>query len=58
MLDEFKLISHYVTQFLPEKLIREQQGNEFQMPKSHHPLPRISHLDTEGMITNIHAFSN
>lgn len=57
MLDELKLISHYVTQFLSEKL-KQEQGSEFQMPKSHHPLPSISHLDTEGMITNIHAFSN
>lgn len=57
MLDELKLISHYVTQFLSEKL-KQEQGNEFQMPKSHHPLPNISHLDTEGMITDVHAFSN
>lgn len=57
MLDELKLISHYVTQFLSEKL-KQEQGSEFQMPKSHHLLPSISHLDTEGMITNIHAFSN
>lgn len=55
MLDELKLISHYVTQFLSEKL-KQKQGNEF--PKSHHALPGISHLDTEGMITNAHAFSN
>ena len=57
MLDELKLISHYVTQFLSEKL-KQEQGNEFQMPKSHHRLPSISHLDTEGMITDAHAFSN
>lgn len=57
MLDALKLISHYVTQFLSEKR-KQEQGNEFQMPKSHHPSPSTFHLDTEGMITNVHAFSN
>lgn len=57
MLDALKLTSHYVTQFLSEKR-KQEQGNEFQMPKSHHPSPSTFHLDTEGMITNVHAFSN
>lgn len=45
------------TQFLSQKL-KQEQMNEFQMLKSPHLLPSISHSDTGGMTTNAPAFSS